>query len=77
MSIDQLTNAALALPVTARAVLAQALWRSINEHLPLPSDGDAADATAAKRDVELASGTVSGREHAKVFAAARRALGCG
>ena len=76
MSHEQLTDAALALPVSDRAALAQRLWASLNDELPLPSDGDAVEETALRRSEELSSEAVLGRDHAEVFAAARGAIAC-
>jgi hypothetical protein len=66
MSIQQLTTEAMALPISERVSLAQALWQSI----------DAGLAEAFRRDEELASGVVQGRTHEEVMRAARRAVGC-
>ena len=76
MSHEQLTDAAMALPVSDRAALAQRLWASLNDELPLDSNGEAVEETALQRSVELSSGAVLGRDHAEVFAAARRAIEC-
>lgn len=76
MSNEELTRKALALPLSDRIDLAQALWHSIEE---LAEDRDNAEERKAleqarKRDRELASGAVEGRTHQQVMEAARRAL---
>lgn len=60
----------MALPLSERVSLAQALWQSI--------DADLGDATgqkticeAVRRDQELSSGAVVGRTHEEVMEAAR------
>ena len=73
MSIQQLSREAMALPLAERATLAQALWASIDEGLPA-ADERSAIADALRRDAELTAGTVTGRTHAEVMEAARRAL---
>lgn len=76
MSNEELTRKALALPLSDRIDLAQALWHSIEE---LAADEDNPEERKAleqarKRDRELASGAVEGRTHQQVMEAARRAL---
>jgi len=73
MSTEQLIADALALPLSDRVSLAQALWESIDAGLP-DADERAAVAEAIRRDKELSSGRVAGRTHEEVMEAARRAL---
>jgi putative addiction module component (TIGR02574 family) len=75
MSTEQLIAAAMALPLSERVSLAQALWESIDAGLPDP-DERAAVTDAIRRDQELSSGRVAGRTHEEVMLAARRALEC-
>jgi hypothetical protein len=77
MSRDEITQEALSLPLSQRVLLAQALWRSIDERLD-ENEADeerAAIDEATKRDAELSSGAVIGRSHQQVMDAARRSLG--
>ena len=73
MSTQQLSREAMALHLAERATLAQALWASIDAGLPA-EDERSAIADALRRDAELTAGTVTGRTHEEVMAAARRAL---
>lgn len=75
MSTEQLIAEAMALPLTERVSLAQALWESIDGGLPDTEERDAV-AEAIQRDEELSSGRVTGRTHEEVMQAARRALKC-
>jgi putative addiction module component (TIGR02574 family) len=75
MSTQQLTSEAMALPITERVSLAQALWQSIDPGLAAAKDREAV-AEAIQRDEELSSGVVQGRTHEEVMLAARRAVGC-
>lgn len=75
MPDQELTAAAMALPLSERVLLAQALWESIDAQLA-HCDEDAALHDALRRDEELASGQVAGRSHEEVMEAARRALKC-
>ena len=75
MSTDQLTAAAMSLPLAERVSLAQELWQSIDAALPDTHDDDALR-EAIRRDAELSSGAVAGRTHDEVMRAARRAIGC-
>ena len=63
----------MALPLAERATLAQALWASIDDGLPV-TDEPTAIADALRRDAEFSAGTVTGRTHAEVMEAARRAI---
>lgn len=73
MSTEQLTAEAMALPLSERVSLAQALWESIDAGLP-DADERAAVVEAIRRDKELSSGRVAGRTHEEVMQAARRSL---
>ena len=75
MSTQQLTSEAMALPISERVSLAQALWQSIDAGLAAAKDREAI-AEAIRRDEELSSGEVQGRTHEEVMRAARRAIGC-
>jgi putative addiction module component (TIGR02574 family) len=75
MSTQQLTIKAMALPISERVSLAQALWQSIDGGLEAAKDRDAL-ADAIRRDNEISSGVVQGRTHEEVMRAARRAVGC-
>jgi putative addiction module component (TIGR02574 family) len=75
MSLQQLTDEAMALPIAERVVLAQALWQSIGGGSP-DTDERTAELEAVRRDEELSSGAVAGRLHADVMQAARRAVEC-
>lgn len=76
MSTQQLTTEAMALPLSERVSLAQALWQSIDAGLTEASESEAVR-EAIRRDEELSSGAVVGRTHEEVMQAARRAIGCG
>lgn len=65
----------MALPLSERVSLAQALWQSIDAGLPDTSE-DKAVGEAIRRDLEISSGRVIGRTHEEVMNAARRAIGC-
>jgi hypothetical protein len=75
MSTEQLTTAAMALPLSERVSLAQSLWQSIDAGLTDITEADALR-TAIRRDQELSSGAAVGRTHEEVMRAARRAIGC-
>lgn len=62
MSTDQITNAALALPMEERVRLAQTLWVSIDKDLAETSESAAVEESARRAD-ELDRGTVQGRPH--------------
>lgn len=74
MISEQLTQQLMALPLTERVVLAQALWQSTNEGLETDEDRFGV-AEALQRDAEFASGSVIGLSHEEVMRGARRALG--
>lgn len=75
MSTQELTNAAMALPILDQVSLAQALWQNIDTSL---EDTEPCEAVreAIQRDQELSSGKVIGRTHEEVMQAARRAIRC-
>lgn len=75
MSTQELTNEAMALPLSARVSLAQELWQSIDAGLADTKESDAVR-DAIRRDAELTSGTVIGRTHEEVMRAARSAVEC-
>ena len=75
MSTQQLTSAAMSLPLSERVSLAQALWQSIDVGLA-NADEDQAVEEAIRRDQEITSGAVTGRTHDEVMQAARNAIGC-
>jgi putative addiction module component (TIGR02574 family) len=75
MSTQQLEKEAMALPLSERVSLAQALWESIHTG-SADIDEEAAVREAIRRDQELSSGHVAGRTHDHVMQAARRAIGC-
>ena len=78
MANEQLTQELLALPLSERVDLAQALWQSINEAPGLATADEEREAVALakQRDAELASGAVNGRSHEQVMETARRTLAC-
>jgi putative addiction module component (TIGR02574 family) len=73
MSTQELTAEAMALPISERVSLAQALWQSIDEGLEEAKDHEAL-AEAIRRDEELSSGVVQGRTHEEVTRTARLAV---
>jgi putative addiction module component (TIGR02574 family) len=73
MSTEKLIVDAMALPLSDRVSLAQALWESIDAGVP-DTDERAAVAEAIRRDQELSSGTVAGRTHEEAMEAARRSI---
>jgi putative addiction module component (TIGR02574 family) len=75
MSAQELTAEAMALPLSERVSLAQALWESIDASLPDTAE-DAALREAVRRDQELSSDSSLGRAHEDVMQAARRSIGC-
>jgi len=76
MSTQQITAEAMALPLSERVSLAQALWQSIDAGLADTGEREAVR-EAIRRDGELSSGSVEGRTHEEVMQAARRAIKCG
>lgn len=75
MSTQELTAEAMALPLSERVSLAQALWESIETGLAETNE-DSALREAVRRDEELSSGSATGRTHEEVMRAARRSIGC-
>jgi putative addiction module component (TIGR02574 family) len=73
MSLQQLSNEAMALPLAERVALAQKLWASLDEGLAEPDDSRLM-AEVLRRDEEMTSGAVTGRSHEEVMAAARRSI---
>ena len=74
MSTQQLKQEAMALPLSERVSLAQALWESIDAELA-GTDQQAVVREAIRRDQELSSGAAVGRTQEQVMRAARRAIG--
>ena len=75
MSTQELTAEAMALPLSERVSLAQALWESIETGLAETNE-DSALREAIRRDEELSAGSATGRTHEEVMQAARRSIGC-
>jgi hypothetical protein len=75
MSSEQVAAAAMALPISGRVALAQALWESLDAGLE-DTDEASAITDSIRRDAEISSGAVSGRSHAEVIETARRAVKC-
>jgi len=69
----ELTENLLALPAAQRAVLAQALWSSLDDSEPRISEDETLN-EAERRDQEMKIGTVTGRTHAEVMASLRSRL---
>jgi putative addiction module component (TIGR02574 family) len=74
MSSQEIAHAAMSLPISERAALAQDLWQSIDNELEA-FDGVTLQ-ELQRRDDELTSGSVEGRSHEEVMQAARSAIGC-
>lgn len=79
MQTDELVQRLMALPLPDRVRVAQKLWQSIDDGLPVSAADEHKDArqAAVRRDAELTCGTVVGRSHEQVMEAVRRALECG
>ena len=75
MSAQQLIDEAMALPLSDRVSLAQALWQSIGSGLS-EADDIVGSQESVRRDQELSAGGVLGRTHGEVMQSARRAIGC-
>ena len=75
MAIPQLTSEAMALPLSERVSLAQALWQSIGHSVEDAGEKGALSDSIA-RDQEISSGAVSCHSHAEVMRAARQAIAC-
>ena len=71
MSVEQLTEEAMALPLRERVSLAQTLWENIEVGLP-DADEHSAACEATRRDEELSSGSAVGRAHSEVMKAAAK-----
>jgi putative addiction module component (TIGR02574 family) len=69
MTTEEIIADAMALPLTERVLLAQALWESIDAGLP-DVDESAAVKEAIQRDEDLSSGRVAGSTHEEVMKAA-------
>lgn len=77
MTMEQITQLILALPVGERVEIAQALWESLGDARPVTEPQVDEDlALAVRRDAELASGEAVGRTHEEILLAARRILKC-
>jgi len=75
MSTEQITQEAIDLPLPERVSLAQRLWESIEQGV-VDAEERQVIAEAVRRDDELTTGVVVGREHGEVMRAARQRLGC-
>jgi putative addiction module component (TIGR02574 family) len=77
MTIAQLTNEALALPLQERAALAQQLWDSIYDEGTVTGFIDnTARAEIERRDAEMESGSVPGVPHDEAMAKIEKSLRC-
>ncbi len=77
MSIAQIKELALALPVEQRVDLAQLLWSSLDNHPPdVSKDEEAFRKELNRRDDEMSADPSIGLTHEEVMAEARRQLGC-
>jgi putative addiction module component (TIGR02574 family) len=77
MSIAQIKELALALPVEQRVDLAQLLWSSLDNHPPDVSlDEEAFRQELQRRDDEMSSDPSACLTHEEVMTEARRQLGC-
>jgi hypothetical protein len=74
MSVTELADKALSLPLESRADLALLLWESLEIGLPTSSSEEEIVSQALRRDQELASGTAASRLHEDVISSARSAL---
>jgi hypothetical protein len=75
MAIPQLTSEAMALPLSERVSLAQALWQSIGHSVEDAGEKGALSDSIA-RDQEISSGAVICQSHEEVMRAARQAIAC-
>jgi putative addiction module component (TIGR02574 family) len=73
MSIDQIANEALRLNPHERAILAEAIWKSLEDPYMLPPDisDDEAISLAKRRDMEIERGDVTPLSHKKLMARLR------
>ena len=77
MSITQIKELALALPVEQRVDLAQLLWSSLDNHpSDVTHDENAFQQELMRRDQEMSSDPSSCFSHDEVMAEARRRIGC-
>ena len=72
MSLDQLVEAAMLLPASEKALLAESLWESLGDPFQAPLDETDAITLAAQRDREIESGAVKPLKHEDLM---RRLLG--
>lgn len=66
----------MALPLPAKAALAQALWESIGTGLPHSEEATAVR-DAVHRDNDISTGIKTGASHEEAMKAARHAIGSG
>jgi putative addiction module component (TIGR02574 family) len=71
-NLDSLTSQALALPPGERVVLAHLLWESVEGRL---DEDEELFAEIARREAEMAKGTVKTYSHEEVMRDAKRILG--
>jgi len=73
MSIDQIANEALRLNPHERAILAEAIWESLEDPYMLPPDisDDEAISLAKRRDMEIERGDVMPLSHKELMARLR------
>jgi putative addiction module component (TIGR02574 family) len=78
MTMAQITNEALALPLHDRMQLAQCLWDSVNKESGpgLNAEEEAMFAEAERRDDEVERGVVQPVSHAEVMAALNKVVQC-
>ena len=67
MPNPDLTQQALALPLTEQVELAQALWQSISDRSFAAEDDRDALRVARRRNEDLTAGRVTGRSHEQVM----------
>jgi len=76
MTVAELTNQIMALPLAERVAIAQKVWESLDdEHAEISpqTDGEAV-AVARRRDDAMSRGDVLGRSHEEVMSDARRSI---
>lgn len=78
MTITEITNQALALPLREREALARQLWDSVNEEASpeLTAEEQALLDEADRRDDELERGVVKPMSYDEVMAALNRVVEC-
>jgi len=76
MTVAELTNQIMALPLAERVAIAQKVWESIDDEQAevLPQTDVEAVAVARCRDDAMSRGDVSGRSHGEVMSDARRSI---